>query len=147
MTFKIIRLTVGKGKTVGDEKAEKWTREYFELEAELQDEREVELAKGSMETLIDTWLKGETIGSAKDPTKLPYRIDVIPWQDRQNEKGLFQICSDESNPDFKALRGFILQHAGGKISTKDSQGVSWFVWAFDDQKTVGRKKSQFKQKG
>ncbi len=146
MTFKITRLTVGKGCTTGDEKAGKWHREYFELEAELQDEREVELAKGSMETLIDTWLKGETIGSAKNLTKLPYRIDAIPWQDRQNERGLFQVCSDESNADFVTLRKFVMEHAGGKISTKDSAGVLWFVWLFDDQKTLGRKKSQFRQK-
>jgi hypothetical protein len=57
-----VKITIGKGKTTGDEKAGKWEKQYFELEAELQDEREIELAKGSMETLIDAWLKSETIG-------------------------------------------------------------------------------------
>lgn len=79
----------------------------------------------------------------KDLTKLPYRIDLIPWQDKTNENGPFQLCDVETNADFVALRAFVLQHAGGGITTKDNQGVSWYVWVFPDSKTVGRKQSQF----
>lgn len=85
----------------------------------------------------------ESIPITKSSKQLPFNIDAIPWEDRQNEKGPFQLCSDESNADFLALRAFILQHAGGKISTRDTQGMLWYVWAFTDQKTLGRKKSQF----
>jgi hypothetical protein len=166
MSFKVTQLVVSKRLTTGDEK-NGWIRKGYELEVSIQDERDLEQARAAAECLVDGWLSesthtiskfpsdeqrssnvgikslGETKTPAKDLTKLPYNIDAVPWQYRQNEKGPYQFCSDESNPDFKALRDFLIQHAGGKVSTKDSQGVFWFVWAFTDEKTLGRKKSQF----
>jgi hypothetical protein len=59
LSFKITRLVVAKGKTVGDEKAGTWTREYYELEAQIQDERDLSQAKAALEGLVDIWLSGE----------------------------------------------------------------------------------------
>jgi hypothetical protein len=87
MSFKVTKLTVGKGKTVGDEKAGKWEREYFELEAVIEEESALELAKGSLESLLDTWLKGETItpqekqAVSTSPLKLDMnKINALPWK-------------------------------------------------------------------
>lgn len=93
---------------------------------------------------IDDLLQVQAPQNTKnDLTKLPYRIDLIPWQDKTNENGPFQLCDVETNADLVALRTFVLQHAGGGITTKDNQGSSWYVWVFPDSKTVGRKQSQF----
>jgi hypothetical protein len=64
-------MTVGKGKTVGDEKAGRWERQYFELEAEIEDESALELAKGSLESLLDMWLKGETVSGSVNVEQKP----------------------------------------------------------------------------
>jgi hypothetical protein len=61
LSFKVTKLTVGKGRTVGNERDQTWTRQYYELEADIQTDHDIELAKGSLEALIDTWLKGELI--------------------------------------------------------------------------------------
>lgn len=154
MSFKVTRILVSKGVTTGDEKAGRWNRVHYEVEMAIQDERDIEQARAAAEGLVDGWLAGEPVQHgaktlsetkppAKDLTRLPYNIDRIPWQDRHNENGDFQLCNDESNADFLALRAFVLQHAGGKISTRDSQGLLWYVWVFQDQKVLGRKKSQF----
>jgi|GEM_PF-5081684 len=85
----------------------------------------------------------DSVPLTKDSTKLPFNIDAIPWQDKTSENGPFQLCDIETNADLVTLRTFVLDHAGGGITTKDNQGVSWYVWVFPDSKTVGRKQSQF----
>jgi hypothetical protein len=58
----------------------------------------------------------------KDPTKLPFDVAKIPWIDRANEKGKFQVSEDYDNPDHKALLKFLNEHAGGCIQSKDGEG-------------------------
>jgi hypothetical protein len=94
VSFKVIRLTVGKGLTSGDEKDQKWIRQYFELEAEIQSEHEIERAKSSMEALIDTWLKGELVNPPQ--TARPQETAAIglpgvdlaklPWKSYQTKQ-------------------------------------------------------------
>jgi hypothetical protein len=75
----------------------------------------------------------------KDRTQLPFNIDAISWKDRTGEKGAFQLSEDVNNNDHKQLLAFLGQHAGGRITTKDSAGRSWFVWTFQNGATIGRK--------
>jgi hypothetical protein len=95
MSFKVTKLTVGKGKTTGDEQDQKWLRQYFELEAEIQSEHDIELAKASMEALIDAWLRGESVNSPQTTmpskgattTELP-GVDLakLPWKSYQTKE-------------------------------------------------------------
>lgn len=74
-----------------------------------------------------------------DPTKLPFNIDKIVWKDKTGEKGPFQLSEDTSSADHQALVKFLTEHAGGRVTTKDSQGKNWFVWIFPNGSTIGRK--------
>lgn len=103
MSFKVTKLVVGKGRTVGNEKDQTWTRQYYELEAEIQTEHDIELAKGSLEALIDTWLKGELINETQrqkapaqntvtelpgaDFSKLPWKSYKTKQDAKENEAG------------------------------------------------------------
>ena len=77
MTFKVTKLTVGKGKTLADEKAGEWNRQYFEVEALIEDERQLELAKNSLEALLDMWLRGENISPPEE--KPSWDPEKIKW--------------------------------------------------------------------
>lgn len=76
------------------------------------------------------------LGETKPSTKLPFDVEKIKWQQRQNQKGPFEISEDYDNPDHKALLKFLTEHAGNCLV---SQG--FFYWVFPDLKTVGRKRS------
>jgi hypothetical protein len=149
MSFKVVKLTIGKGKTVGDEKAGRWERQYYELEATIETEKDLELAKNSLEGLLDIWLKGETISGETPDTPgkssqrpedwgLPRNWDKnkIPWIETEGPKGKYQVASDPDNPDFKALVQDLEQH-NGRL-TRDNL----FYWLFNNHKTVGRKPKQ-----
>ena len=130
MSFKIRKITIGKGKTVGDEKAGKWVRVYYELEAEVEDEHQIELAKGSMETLLDAWLRGETVTPEKpswDPAK-------IKWTEEEGFKGKYEKSEDVNNLEFKAMLKDLQQH-NGRMTRE-----GYFYWVFTTGSTVGRKK-------
>jgi hypothetical protein len=68
LSFKVTRLTVGKGKTVSDEKAGTWTKMYFELEAQVQDQRDLNRAKATLEGLVGIWLSGATVAPKQQPS-------------------------------------------------------------------------------
>lgn len=55
MSSKVTKLTIGKGKTTGDEKTG-WTKRYYEVEVSIQDEHDTEIVKANVEGLIDGWL-------------------------------------------------------------------------------------------
>ena len=134
MSFKVTKLVVGKGKTVGDEKAGRWEREYFELEAELEDESAVELAKGSLEALIDTWLKGETISGSSSEQKQTWDDKKVKWTQAEGSSGPYERSEDVDNLDFKALVKDLAAHKG-KL-----QRNGFFYWLFQSGSIVGRKK-------
>ena len=54
--MQIQRLIVGKGKTSRPGEAEEWTKEYYEIEALIDDPAELEIAKANLTGLIDGWL-------------------------------------------------------------------------------------------
>jgi len=138
MSFKISKITIGKGSTVGDEKAGKWERKYFEIECLVTDESQIELAKGTIEALLDSWLSGSASAIAepkvKGSTKLPFDASKIAWQDREGQKGKYQISEDFSNPEHKALLKFLSEHAGGCVNSE-----GYFFWVYKNGSTIGRK--------
>lgn len=81
---------------------------------------------------------GET-REVKDKTTLPFDVSKIQWQDRENEKGKFQVSEDYDNADHKALLKFLSEHAGGCIQSKDDEGRPWFYWVYTSGSKIGRR--------
>lgn len=142
MSFKVTKITVGKGRTIGDEKAAKWEREYFELEAQVEDESGIELAKGSLESLIDVWLKGETIAPREKRAQrasedVPADLMSMIWKPAAGPKGPFEIAestANVNNASFSRLGEYLAKHEGRAIVT------GYFVWKFADASgSIGRK--------
>jgi len=128
MGFKVTKITVGKGKTTGDEKAGEWNRQYFEVEAIVEDESQLELAKNSLEALLDLWLRGESLTEPLwDPNK-------IKWESAEGSSGPYERSEDINNPEFKGMLRDLSDHKGRL--TRDG----YFYWLFKNGCTVGRKK-------
>ena len=88
------------------------------------------------------------IGASKPKTEtkpqasadLPFDVSKIKWQDRENERGKFQISEDLNSLDHKNLLKFLAEHTSGKcVNSKDSEGRTWFIWTFPNGSTIGRK--------
>jgi len=135
MSFKVSKIVIGKGKTTTDEKQTQWTRQYFEIECLIEDEDSLELAKGSIEALLDMWLKGESVTPQKpqhpigrwDPSK-------IKWVEAEGTHGKYERSEDVNSLDFKELMKDLEAHQG-KL-TRDG----YFFWRFEKSAVVGRKK-------
>jgi len=133
LSFKIRKITIGKGKTVGNEKAG-WTRVHYELEAEFEDEHQLELAKGSMEALLDGWLRGESA----TPEKTSWDSGKVKWTEEEGFKGKYEKSEDVNNPEFKTMLKDLQQHKG-RLTRE-----GYFYWVFENGSTVGRKKMEKK---
>ena len=131
MSFKVTKLTVGKGRTVGDEKAGEWTKKYFEIEAVIEDEHVLEMAKGSLEALLDSWVSGKSLTQEDKPK---YDLSKIRWESAEGTRGPYEKSVDVDGVDFKNLMKDVQEH-GGKMSVGE-----FFVWAFQNGATLGRKK-------
>jgi hypothetical protein len=141
MSFRVVKLLVGKGRTEGDEKAERWTRRYYEVEMTIDDEHDIELAKASVEGLIDGWLTGAkevepTVASAtlKAEKKQSFDMDRIKWESAEGTSGPYEKSQDVNSSDFQGLLKALSEHKG-----KMRIGP-FFLWAFQDGSTIGRKK-------
>jgi hypothetical protein len=132
MSFKVKKLIVGRGKTTGNEKAGEWNRVYYELEAEAEaeDEHQIELAKGSMEALLDAWVRGENITPGEKPN---WDSSKIKWTQEEGAKGLFEKSEDVDSLDFKNLIKD-LNAQKGKLYRD-----GYFYWLYQSGSTVGRK--------
>jgi hypothetical protein len=75
----------------------------------------------------------------KGSPKLPFDVSKIKWQDRENEKGKFQVSEDFNSVDHRALLKFLNEHAGGCINSE-----GWFYWIYRNGSTIGRKKREAK---
>jgi len=133
VSFKISKIVVGKGKTTGDEKAGVWNRVYYELEAEVEDERQIELVKGSMEALLDAWQRGESITQAEKP-KPTWDSNKMKWTQAEGASGPYERSEDVNNLDFKECLKDLEAHQG-KLSRD-----GFFYWKFEKSAVIGRKK-------
>jgi hypothetical protein len=136
MSFKVSKIVIGRGKTTTDEKQSEWTRRYYEVEAVIEDEHSLELAKGSIEALLDIWLEGKTISQSPSPLpeKLKYDMSKVRWEQAQGTSGPYEKSSDVGNLDFKGLLKDVQAH-DGKMAVGE-----YFVWAFQNGGSLGRKK-------
>ncbi len=67
--------------------------------------------------------------------KLPFDASKIKWQDRENEKGKFQMSEDFSSPNHKALLAFLNEHIPSKCVTSEG----FFYWVYPNGSMIGRK--------
>ena len=76
------RVVVGKGKTSRPSDAEEWSKEYFEIEASIENSAELESAKANLCGLIDGWLSPQkpamtaTLNKAKLNAQ---ELEKLPW--------------------------------------------------------------------
>jgi hypothetical protein len=132
MSFKVSKIVVGKGKTTTDEKQTQWTRQYYEAEVIIEDEHQIELAKESVEALLDTWLSGKSI--TQEEKKPIWNPDKIKWVQAEGTSGTYERSEDVDNLEFKAMLKDLAEHQG------KFQREGYFYWAFQKASVVGRKK-------
>jgi len=77
------RLIVGKVKTskLGD--SDEWSKEYYEIEASVENSSELEATKANLSGLIDGWLsthKPATTAMPKMNQLNPQEIEKLPWK-------------------------------------------------------------------
>jgi hypothetical protein len=132
MSFKISKITIGKGKTTTDEKQTKWTRQYYEAEVLIEDEHQIELARASVEALLDTWLKGESVTQPQEQ-KPKWNPNNIKWVEAEGTHGKYERSEDVNSLDFKELMKDLEGHSG-KLSRD-----GFFFWKFEKNAVIGRK--------
>jgi len=114
---------VGKGKTSRPSEAEEWTKEYYEIEAVIEDPAELEVAKANLTGLIDGWLSKPKPSTAE--TREPKNIDdLFPENLRQllafEEKDGFWIIKPRrflGSENFAKIADIVKAKAGEYVSS------------------------------
>jgi len=78
----------------------------------------------------------------KGSPKLPFDANKIVWQDKENDKGKFQMSEDINNPEHKALLVFLNEH----VPSKCVQSEGRFYWIYQNGSTIGRKETKYQKK-
>jgi hypothetical protein len=146
MSFKVVKLTIGKGKTVSDEKAGEWIKRYYEAEVVIEDEHDIEIAKASVEGLIDGWLTGTSIVEPQAQPQLAkpkWNPEKIKWAQAKGARGDYERYPAEdqkveATDDYKALLLDLKEHK--LFFFRDG----WNYWLFPDLVTVGRRRKEAK---
>ena len=76
-------VVVGKGKTSRPSDAEEWSKEYYEIEASIENSAELESAKANLCGLIDGWLsphKPATTATPKSNQLNLQELEKLPWK-------------------------------------------------------------------
>ena len=132
MSYRVRKLVVGKGKTIGNEKNGEWIREYYELELEIPDESELQIAKENAVELLNEWLG---IGEAKEKqVKWNWNPQNIRWVETEGFKGKYERYPAEGSKDYFNMLEDLKAH-DGRLTRE-----GFFYWVFRDGSTVGRKK-------
>jgi hypothetical protein len=83
---------------------------------------------------IDEYL--ETIAPAEvRKTDLVADLEGMVWQSATGPKGVYEKTKDNKNPSYTRLLKAVKEHQG-KMTVS-----SYFVWLFDDQETIARRKN------
>ncbi len=150
MSFKVVRLTVGKGKTTGDEKQSEWIRRYYEAEITIDDEHDLEIAKASVEGLIDGWLTGTSIVEPQaQPAQKPKTeglleepYNKLTWVEGTGAKGPYEMAREKDCDQtlFGNLRNVLRQNKD-RFTEK-----SWiyFYWLGTEGNVIFRRKKKSK---
>jgi hypothetical protein len=145
VSFKVTKLTVGKGKTTGDEKQGEWIKRYYEIEVSIEDEHDTEIAKASAEGLIDGWLTGIKIVEpqtqmAKQEMKSEElsRADLakLPWKSYQTKQDAKQ---DEAAWIFANTKGAEVLLADLKTRNKVQIGSFEYTFSGKERQFISRK--------
>jgi hypothetical protein len=89
-----------------------------------------------IEKLVGASPRKEQVARATSASpKLPFDVGKIKWQDRENEKGKFQVSEDYSNPEHKQLLRFLNEHVPSKCITSGE----YFYWVYPSGAKIGRK--------
>ena len=133
MTYRVKKLTVGKGKTTSNEENGEWIKEYYELEIEIPDEHELSIARECAEGVLNEWL-GIAEEKPKPQKSWSWNPDKIAWSKAQGSKGEYERSQNVDSLDFKALLKDLSDHKGSLVRE------GWFYWSFPKSAVVGRKK-------
>ena len=77
------RVVVGKGKTSRPSDAEEWSKEYYEIEAAIENSTELEAAKANLGGLIDGWLSPSNPTTTPTPKRnqpISQELEKLPWK-------------------------------------------------------------------
>ena len=133
---RITKLRVGKGKTTGNEKQTQWIKHYFEIEIELGDPPDVEVAKANALGLIDGWL-------SKTPAPLEAKAELELSKD-QLEKLPFKPYKEGSSAGWifadiqgaEKLYALIKESQSGKVPL---HGFEYSISKGETREFIGRK--------
>lgn len=125
MSFRFKKLTIGKGKTTGNKAQNEWARRYYEVEVVIDDENDIEIAKASVEGLIDGWLNGKSGFLEGEFPEKPY--DKLMWTDGQGRRGSYQMVSAKNNGNGNLYRHLvaILKQNNGRFSENKWKHYYW----------------------
>ena len=137
MSYRVRKLTVGKGKTTTNMENSEWVKEYFELELEIPDESELQIAKENAVELLNEWL-GASEAEEKQ-AKWNWNPQAIKWVEAEGFRGRYERypgegVKPEGSKDYWAMLED-LKARDGKLTRE-----GFFYWLFRDGSTVGRKK-------
>lgn len=137
MSYRVKKLTVGKGKTISREENGEWIKEYYEVELDIPDESELSIARENALALLNEWLN---IAEKHEPEKpkFQWNPDNIKWVEAEGFRGKYERYPGveqkaESTSDYKLLLEDLKKHNG-----RLTRG-GFFYWLFEDNATVGRK--------
>lgn len=148
MSFKVTKVTVGKGITRTTEKDGEWKKKQIEIEAEIQDEKNLQYATDMLSSFADMFLRGESIN---DPIELVQTNEIKPlektvptkptigyleWKKATGPKGEYEFCEESANLKFIALKRDLEAHFG-KIT---SEGYFYFLMVKRNPPAIGRKR-------
>jgi hypothetical protein len=70
----------------------------------------------------------------KAPADVMPDLEGITWQSATGPKGVYEKTKDKNNPNYARLLKAVKEHQG-KMTVDN-----YFIWLFDDQETVARRK-------
>jgi hypothetical protein len=82
-TVQLKRVVVGKGKTSRPSDAEEWSKEYYEIEASIENSAELEAAKANLCGHIDEWFSPNKPAATSTPKRTqpnPQELEKLPWK-------------------------------------------------------------------
>ena len=82
--MKVTRVVVGKGRTNRPSDAEEWLREYYEIEIQVESDREIPDARKWAMSLIDKWLSEAP--TMQVPGLDPEKLEGLPWTSYQTKQ-------------------------------------------------------------
>lgn len=101
--MKVSRISVGKGRTTRPSDSEEWLREYYELEMEISDDKEVPSARDWASTQIDSWLSElEPKPKAEAERKAPK--EILADVESKFPDDLRQLLTFDEDKDFILIK-------------------------------------------